>query len=102
EALERPGARSVAEAGRDVVRQAEILAYREEQAAAHAVAEDRVEHAQRPRVGVVAMQGRDANRDLRLARVATTGPYPGTGGQRGRRREAGDGPVATSERAGDQ
>ena len=65
--LERTGVGVVDQAGRDVVGQPELLADRQEQPAAHAVTEDGVEDRQRPAVGVVAVEGRDAEAELGLA-----------------------------------
>ena len=92
--LERAGVGVVDQARRHVVGQPELLAHRQEQAAAHAVAEDRVEHGQGPAVGMVAMEGRHAEAELGLARVAlaesvTRGPAGSAGRRRrtrGRRR----------------
>ena len=58
--LEGPGIGVVDQPGRDVVGEPELLAHRQEQPAAHAVAEDGVEDGQGPAVGMVAVERRDA------------------------------------------
>ena len=68
--LEGAGVGVVDEPRRDVVGEAELLADGQEEAAAHPVAEDGVEHGESPAVGVVAMQRRDAEAQLGLAGVA--------------------------------
>ena len=87
--LERAGVGVVDEPRRHVVGQPELLAHGQEQPAAHAVAEDRVEDGQRPAVGMVAMERRDAEADLGLARVALARSGPAArraGSARGRSR----------------
>ena len=68
--LERAGVGVVDEARADVVGQAALLAHRQEQAAAHPVAEDRVEERERPAVGVVAAQAGQPDDELGLGRSA--------------------------------
>ena len=68
--LERPRVGVLDQARRDVVGEPQLLAHGQEQAAAHPVTEDRVEHGQRPGVGMIAAQTRDAENDLGLGRVA--------------------------------
>ena len=97
--LERAGVGVVDEPGRDVVGEPELLADRQEEPAAHAVAEDRVEDRQRPAVGMVAAEGRHAEAELGLARVALAGARRADRpGSAGRRREARDRAVAGPER----
>ena len=67
----REGARIrvVDDARAHVVGQPLLLANREEEPAAHAVAEHRVEDRERPRIGVVAPERRHPDDDLRLRRL---------------------------------
>src|SRR5690242_16328715 len=63
--LEGAGVGVIDEPRRDVVRQTELLADRLEEAAAHPVAEDRVEQRKRPGVRVVAAERRKTDDELR-------------------------------------
>ena len=83
----------------DVVGEAVLLADRQEQAAAHPVAEDRVEHAQGPGVGVVARQRRHADGRAAPGRVSRSPEQDALAGrQRGARLEGRDDAVAGPER----
>ena len=101
--LERAGVGVVDEARRDVVGEAARLAHGQEQAAAHPVAEDRVEHREGPGVGMVAAEGRAPRRtagpgSCRACRVRTRGPA----GSVGRRREPGIAPLPVPKAADGQ
>ena len=96
--LQRSRVGIVDEPRRHVVGQPELLADRQEEPAAHAVAEDCVEDRQRPAVRVVPMEGRHAEAELRLARVALAGAHTRSGRQDRSRCETRDLAVAGPER----
>ena len=82
----------------DVVGQAGVLAQLLEEAAARPLAEDRVEHLERPLVGVIARQRRQAESDMSLGDVAMLDAQPLLG-ERRCGAEAGDDAVAGAEAA---
>ena len=92
--LERPGVGVLDQARRDVVGEAQLLTHGQEESAAHAVAEDRVQDGQRPGVGMIAAQTGDAENDLGLRRVALAEAGPRAGRKGGCRCVARDRAVA--------
>ena len=95
--LQRAGVGVLDDPGGHVVREGIAVHEREEQARAHPVAEDRVHDRERPRVWMVARQGRNADAELGLRRVALAREDPRAGRERGRWLEPVDRPVAPPE-----
>ena len=82
--LQRTGVAVVHQPRADIVGKSPFLAHGQEQAAAHAVAQDRIHDRQDPTVGMVAPEGWQPDHELRLGRGALAHPDALAGGQ-GRR-----------------